>query len=115
MVRNTLFAAIVALSFAGCADDPVVAGGGLPTTIKPDNSQAPSGQTNVESEVATPATPDSGCLECTILHVHTSGGDNIKFVDHSGEEVCSMWVGASGMIWNDTCAELQIFPPVTLQ
>jgi hypothetical protein len=114
MVRTTLFIAFVALTSGACADDPVVAGGGLPTNIKPNNAPAPSNPTSAESEVATEASPDTGCLECTIFHVHTSGGDNLRFVDHSGDEVCSMWVGASGLIWNDTCAELQITAPVSL-
>ena len=115
MVRTTLFAMVVALSFAGCADDPVVAGGGLPTNIKPNNMQAPSAQTNVIGQYVEPADPDTGCLECTILHVPTDGGENLKFVDPNGLEVCSLYVGSSGMIWNDTCAELQITPHVTLK
>lgn len=109
MVRTTLFALVVGLAAVGCTDDPVTNGGGSPTNVKPDPTAVPQAQTHSFSE---PADPSTGCYECTVVHVSSDDGETIKFVDPNGLEVCSMWRSPSDIVWNDTCAELEITLPV---
>ncbi len=112
MVRTSCIAAALALSLVACADDPV-ASGGYGGTNKPTSTQVATPSTSVNSPTGESAGQETRCLNCTVLRVQASNGDWITFVDNvTGDELCGMRIDGTGLVSDDTCAEIGILPPM---